>query len=69
MAVPESNLREFVSANERHPESVRTVPELRAAGGDSVSAEIIGNCRAFSRQAGFKLQFVVSTSPQITQNE
>ena len=27
---------EFVFANERHPESVRTVPWLRPAGGDSV---------------------------------
>ena len=31
-----AHLREFVFANERHPESVRTVPWLRPAGGDSV---------------------------------
>ena len=29
-------LREFVSANERHPESVRVFPWLRPAAGDSV---------------------------------
>ena len=34
-----SNLREFVSANERHPESVRVFPWLRPAAGDSVLAD------------------------------
>ena len=31
----DNRLREFVSANERHPESVRTVPWLCPAGCDS----------------------------------
>ena len=33
------NLREFVSANERHPESVRVFLWLRLAAGDSVCAD------------------------------
>ena len=32
-------MREFVSANERHPESARVFPWLRPAAGDSVSVE------------------------------
>ena len=35
-------LREFVFANERHPESVRVFPWLRPAGGDFGSAESAG---------------------------
>ena len=33
------DLREFVFANERHPESVRVFPWLRPAAGDSVPAD------------------------------
>ena len=33
------HLREFVFANERHPESMRTVPWLRPAGRDSAPPE------------------------------
>ena len=33
------NLREFVSANERHPESVRVFPWLRPAAGDSIPGD------------------------------
>ena len=36
-------MREFVSANERHPESVRVFPWLRPAAGDSVSAGSAGS--------------------------
>ena len=36
------NLREFVFANERHPESVRVFPWLRPAAGDSGSGELRG---------------------------
>ncbi len=36
MHTSRSYLREFVSANERHPESVRVFPWLRPAAGDSV---------------------------------
>ena len=46
MLPPPYNLREFVFANERHPESVRVFPWLRPAAGDSVprgSAGIIGS--------------------------
>ena len=38
-----SNLREFVSANERHPESVRVFPWLRPAAGDSERRERRGS--------------------------
>ena len=34
-------MREFVSANERHPESGRAVPGLRSGFGDSVSGESV----------------------------
>ena len=43
-------LREFVSANERHPESVRVFPWLRPAAGDSVWADP-------GRSAGFGGEF------------
>jgi len=33
------HFREFVCANERHPQSVRTVPWLRAGSGDSRSGD------------------------------
>ena len=37
------DLREFVALHyERHPESMRTVPWLRPAGRDSVSADVRG---------------------------
>ena len=45
------NLREFVSANERHPESVRVFPWLHPAGGDSVSAESAGLSGRFPKMS------------------
>ena len=45
------HLREFVSANERHPESVRVFPWLRPAGGDSVLSGIRGDPRGSSGES------------------
>ena len=51
-------MREFVSANERHPESVRTFPWLRAAGrvagsgGSAGSAGSGGECQIDSFSSG-----------------
>ena len=64
--VNQDYLREFVSANERHPESVRTVPWLRAAenvarsGGSGGS----GGSAAERQIDGFSLGRICGGCPQ-----
>ena len=55
-----NHLREFVSANERHPESVRTVPWLRAAENVARSA----GCAAEYQIDGFCLGRICGGCPQ-----
>ena len=59
-------LREFVSANERHPESVRTVPWLRAAENVARSAASgeSGECAAEYQIDGFCLGRICGGCPQ-----
>ena len=63
-----NNLREFVSANERHPESVRVFPWLRPAAGDSVLLGIRGIRRKVPNSAFPLLWWRFEPPTKITPN-